>query len=172
MRIINVCLCLCFLFLMGCEEHFTSLPPEIGPIEGTWQGSFNWRAFGGQIQPDRAATPPGMARTSTLILSNEQFSLRIRPPRRTFIYEPDTVYVGWAADTLYTGGYEVRGDSILFSRIGNDRDDQFTFSIVGDHLQVGVLGEQDPSGYTVLPMSSFLWAFSFLKTDGVFTRVE
>ena len=172
MKIINVGLSLCFLFLMGCETQSTSLPPESGPVEGTWQESFNWRALGGQIRPNEATTPQGMARTSTLILSNEHFVLRIQPPRRTFIYDPDTANAGWAADTLYTGSCEVRGDTILFSRVGSDRDDQFTFSIVGDHLQVGVLGEQDHSGYTVLPIGSFLWAFSILKHDGVFTRVE
>ncbi len=170
MRIINVCLCLCFLFLMGCEKQSTPLTPEVDPLKGIWVESFHWEGFGGQLGD--GDTFQGMSRTSTLILSDEQFVLRIQPPRRTFIYEPDTVYVGWAADTLYTGNCEVRGDSILFSRVGSDRDDPFTFSIVGDHLQVGVLGEQDPTGYTVLPSSSFLWAFSLLKTNGVFTRVE
>ncbi len=155
---------------MGCEKQSTPLTPEVDPLKGIWVESFHWEGFGGQLGD--GDTFQGMSRTSTLILSDEQFVLRIQPPRRTFIYEPDTVYVGWAADTLYTGNCEVRGDSILFSRVGSDRDDPFTFSIVGDHLQVGVLGEQDPTGYTVLPSSSFLWAFSLLKTNGVFTRVE
>jgi hypothetical protein len=170
MRIINVCLCLCFLFLMGCEKQSTPLPPEVEFLEGIWVESFQWIGFGDQIGD--GDTFQGRTRTSTLILSDGQFVLRIQPPRRTFINEPDTVYVGWAADTLYTGSCEVRGDSILFSRVRNDRDDRFTFSIVGDHLQVGVLGEQDPSGYTALPISSFLWAFSLSKTSGVFTRLE
>jgi hypothetical protein len=82
------------------------------------------------------------------------------------------LYVGWADDTLYTGSYEVQGDSILFNRVGADQVDRFTFAIDGNQLQIEVMGEEDPSGFTVIPMGSCLWAYSFLKTRGEFTRVE
>ena len=155
-----------------CGHQLPDVPSETNSLEGMWTESFDFNLLRDEFKPTGSADISGMERTSTLSLFGEQFALRIQPPRSAFLFEPDTFYVGWANDTLFTGVYEIRHDSLLMNLAENDRIERFVFAIEENRLCISTVGEPGPGGIVAVPMSSFLWGDSFGKSSGEFTRVE
>jgi hypothetical protein len=163
---------LSLLLFVQCGNQLSIAPSETDYIIGKWEETFNFYWLADQVHPAEGNGFAATERTSTLSLSEDHFILRIHPPRRAFVFEPDTFYVGWADDTLFTGVYEIRQDSLLMNLAGSDRFERFTFSMEENRLRISAAGELDSNGQMAFPLSSFLWAYSFFKGSGEFIRVE
>ena len=157
-------LILAFVLVCGCGKENPSQPTKPGPLEGTWSESYLWES----MLNDYRSTE----KTSTLMLGGKAFTLKILPPHRVLVVEGDSIYTAWSADTLYTGSYGTKSDTLSFYVDQLDGPWLFRFSCENESLSL----EQLPVGYSgdiaIVRMNSFLWGHSFLKTSGTFMRVD
>jgi hypothetical protein len=161
------------MFFLSCGSQEPTAPSHPALETGIWEETYEWHDWGGiSYTGDPDPYYPGFLRTSSLNFFDHQFSLTILPPIYKTVFEPDTVYRIPSSDTLYTGTYGIRGDTLILSVDSRDRPSRFHFRIENDSLYIRTAGEIDSLGNVAISLSSFLWDQSFAKQSGVFARVE
>ncbi|MCI0698278.1 hypothetical protein L0337_40515 [candidate division KSB1 bacterium] len=152
---------LCLVTLASCE-HATKPINASNPLVGVWLETFQWSQL--QVGPYQ--------RTSTIEFSEQEFRVKILPPHREIKVTGDSFYVGFSADTLYAGTYLISDHGITFQvKVPGAFTERMAYAIKNDSLFLSpILGSADDSGAKYYPFESFLWAGSFGKTSGIFTK--
>jgi len=166
------------VFLLSCENE-ENQPIEENPLLGKWTEQFNWTNIFDCMTVGWETFCPEVTEVSTIEFSENTFEVKILPPSRTFITEDDTLYVGWASDTLFAGSYEISNDTVFFY-IGDLNDPtKMRYWFQNDSLSVtAVSGNQmvimdgDTSYISTFPMASFMWGSAWGKTHGIFGKIE
>jgi len=157
------------LFMMCGQKDPVQVTPD--PISGIWSESFFWSYFGLIIEPTYEIVDQEINRTTTLSFHDNSFYITVLPPFRTIVQTPDSVYTTWSNDTLFIGTYSLSDDVLLLHRDNSERIDRFLFTRDDERLHLSVAAEIDSGGIIMLPMSSFIWGYSFSKTSGDFIRI-
>ena len=150
------------LLLAACQDLGPNSADSSFPdaLLGAWSESFLWD--GG---------PEGtLSRTTTLTISKSQYTVVIRPSRRTFTVIDSQVTVVNAADTLFAGQCYVK-DGVLFLQFG-DKSEDYDFRATPDSLQLSAHPNRNGEDAFSIRLRSLVWAWSYLKEGGVLARMH
>lgn len=168
------------LFLFSCNSEDVVKPIDENPLLGKWSESFSWTDLFNCVTPSEGETYcPPISETSTIEFTENNFEVKVLPPSRTYIVEDDTIYVGLAGDTLFTGNYSISNDTIQFYRNDSENPIKVKYWVSNDSLYLSTLSEAimvvmdgDTSYLAGFSMCSFLWGNAWGKTYGTFNRFE
>jgi hypothetical protein len=161
------------LFMMSvisiyCLGNYTISPFGHNSIEGTWEESFTWISGYHGIWIEDSIICETIDRTSKISFTRDEFIVKILPPRRTILVVGDSVYSGFADDTLYTGYYQIDNDTLYLKRDTHFQEDPFIFNIKHDTLSIRRIVIADTGQLMMVPINHFIWANSFNKISGNF----
>ncbi len=167
------------IFFISCTNDITKSSEE-NPLLGKWSESFSWTNSFDCVTPTEGEIYcPPISETSTIEFTESNFEVKVLPPSRTFIIEDDTMYVGLAGDTLFTGSYELSNDMIIFYRDDSFDTSNVKFWFENDSLHLSAIGESnlividgDTSYAYPFAFNSFVWGNAWFKTHGTFGKVK
>ncbi len=166
------------IFFLSCNNDVTQSSEE-NPLLGKWTEPFSWTNIFDCVTIGWDTECPEVSETSTIEFTESTFEVKILPPSRTFIVEEDTIYVGLAGDTLFTGYYEISNDTIIFSRDDSLDPSNVKYWFENDSLHLSAIGESnlividgDTSYAYPFIVNSFVWGNAWFKTHGKFGRIE
>jgi len=171
-RILNTITILAILTLSGCDNENPNKPSNSEALEGTWTESFEWVSLDRTLQYVDELPQSRVSRTTIITFEGDIFSAMILPPVRIIITTPESVYVGNASDTLFTGHFEISYDTLTFVVSELEKSERFRYYTQGGDLNLFKVAKADTNGYLLIEPRSFLWGYSDLKNFGVFNKVE
>ncbi|NQU68206.1 MAG: hypothetical protein HQ510_09720 [Candidatus Marinimicrobia bacterium] len=166
------------IFFLSCNNDITQTSEE-NPLLGKWTETFSWTNIFdcGSFVWDSEC--PEVSETSTIEFTENTFEVTILPPSWTYVVENDTIYIGLASDTLFTGSYEISNDTIIFSRDDSFDPTNVEYWFENDSLHLSAIAEfnlivfdGDTSYLAPLAVNSIVWGNAWLKTGGIFGRIE
>ena len=167
-----------FGLFISCNNDVTHSSEE-NPLLGEWAEQFSWTNTFDCVTIGWDTQCSEVTETSTIEFTEGTFEVKILPPTRTYIVEDDTIYVGWAGDTLYAGEYDYNNDTITFYFNDDNEPEIMRFSLQNDSLSLSALSESimvvmdgDTSYLASFSIVSFMWGNAWGKTHGTFGKVE
>ncbi len=164
------CLIILLLISIGCEQKSG---PDLGAkyqeLWGNWNEEFRWSNIYYSYNIGEGESRLGKRKTSSIEFYNDQFRVKILPPERKIISAPDTLYITYSSDTLFTGNYSIKKDSITFFVRGFELPVHFKYSISGDTLNLRALKNESINN-DLNSENYFLWGNSINKSSGIFLR--
>ncbi len=158
-------------FINSCKENPAAAGNNL-QLNGKWSETFSWINEGNGIYSSGVSSETNMQKTSTLTLSGDSFILKILPPNIVSYINNGTVYSGFNKDTLYTGKYSVRHDTLLFILDEDGSPHYFTYNISNYSLNIAQLPIKKSGSLYIVSSSEFLWGNSFNKHAGRFARLD
>lgn len=164
--------------MFGCSDPNSDERSD-NPLIGKWYEAFSWVNTLDCVTFEGETDCPEIQESSTIEFSENSFEVKILPPNRTFIVEEDTLYVGWSGDTMYSGTYEIIKDTIVFNIEDENHPRKMRYWWQNDSLGLAnisgrelVVMDGDTSYLATFTMASFVWGNAWMKTFGVFERIE
>ncbi len=161
-------LILLIFVIWNCSKESDVIYPEDAALEGVWNEEYEWNSVWHVIgDPEEDSV---MYKTTTINFGRNSFEIKIIPTHRILTQSGDSIFVTDSPDTLYTGRYTAKDDTLQFYISGIEKPEIFHYRINGDSLRIEQPSYKDSSGFIIIEMSSFLWSNTALKHSGVFAR--
>ena len=152
---------LLILFLLFSCKKITDPIGIKDDIQGTWQESFIWMNFEGCIPIDNDYSHCEVAQTSQLTLTSNFFTVKITPSINNLLD---------ICDTLYSGIFWLRTDTILFKLDRDSSIQKMLYHLYDDSLEMRIAHIAFDDSFMVTPNASFLWGNARSKISGTFYR--
>jgi len=153
---------------MSCSGDYRISSLEQNSIEGTWEESFTWISGYPGIWLEDSLISESFDRTSKLRFINGKFEVEISPPRRAIISRGDSVFSGIVDDTLFSGTYLIKCDTLYLNLNSHSYVDLFVFRISHDTLDLKLSTRAHSGEVEIFSMYHYIWANSFNKIAGKF----
>jgi len=164
------------VLILGCTE---TEPPTLTQEEmlvGTWIEPFEWDSGIPDIVIPAKLGSYGsstVAETTRVTFGNGQYHVEVFPPIVEAIgVQGDTLVNIYSPDTLFFGDYTITEDIIYCYDDSSTLRTRLLFAINNDSLFLADRGISQDHEFFNLVVYSFVWANSWSKNSGIFTRVE
>ncbi len=155
------------LLLAACDnKDELTFDPEYKYLWGTWEEDFRWSDIYYSYNIGQGESRIGKLKTSTIEFYGNNFRVKILPPERKIISAPDTLYITYSSDTLFSGNFSITEDTLKFFISGQSQPVKFRYSISNDSLSIESFSDTLENNNEVVKY--FLWGNSINKRSGVF----
>jgi hypothetical protein len=151
-----------FLLIFSCKKVTEPIGLK-NDIQGTWHETYTWIDFLRCVPIDEDYSHCEITQTSQLTLKSNIFTVRITPCVEN---------ISGVCDTLYSGNYSLKNDTIIFELNADSSIHKMLYHYYGDSLRFRTAPIAVNDSFTVIEISSFLWGNAFYKNSGTFHRLE
>ena len=151
---------LIIIILLSCKK-VTDPIVEQNAINGSWVEEYTWFNKLECINPEDDSANCIVSQRSTLKLYKSKFSVQITP----HINNPLGIF-----DTLYTGVFWIRSDTIFFDSDSFHATQKMSYQLSEDSLSLELLYENEDGRTTLIPCCVFVWGNAIDKISGTFHR--
>ena len=152
---------LLILFLLFSCKKITDPIGDINGTNGTWEETFTWINLIDCIHLEDDYSDCEITQTSVLRLNSNLFTVKITPSINNLL---DT------CDTLYSGIFWLRTDTILFKLDRDSSIQKMLYHLYDDSLEIRIAHIAFDDSFMVTPNASFLWGNARNKLSGTFYR--
>jgi hypothetical protein len=145
---------------INCSDN--TVEPELlnSGLVGKWNENFKW-IHTQCVEFESESSFCEIERTCRITFFKDSFEVKIIPYTRIYY-----------SDTLYSGKYTIRGDTIIFNPKNLSSRQKYLYKFYSDSLELYAAPEANSDSIYIFAFSSFIWDFGLLKNGGILNRIE